>query len=102
MFVMSSLKVCGWVAVEWNGEEGVTNHHDPLNKALFLGGNNPLIRPYFSWGGVALGGWGKIVFLGRLGMVKALHFQTFPEKVFGPPRTEPKHLPRRYLDVQQW
>ena len=29
-----------------------------------------------------------------------LDIQTPPEKVFGPPKTYPKHLLRRYLDVQ--
>ena len=49
MFVKSSLKVSGWVAVEWNWVEQqviteVLNHHDPLN--------SPLIKPY-----VLVGGW---------------------------------------------
>lgn len=68
----------------------VINHHDPLN--------NPLIKPYVL-GGMASGGWEETCFLGRLGMVKALHMQTFPEKVFGAPKTEPKHPLGRYLDV---
>lgn len=59
MFVKSSLKVSGWVAVEWNGLEQkviteVINHHDPLN--------NPLIKPYVLGGGMASGGWEKHVF----------------------------------------
>lgn len=63
MFVKSSLKVSGWVAVEWNGLEQkviteVINHHDPLD--------NPLIKPYVL-GGDGIGGLRGNMFFGQVG-----------------------------------
>ena len=62
MFVKSSLKVSGWVAVEWNWVEQqviteVLNHYDPLN--------SPLIKPYVL-GGMA-SGVGKNMFFEQVG-----------------------------------